>query len=131
MAFYQVSGNIVTPHAHNILLDTLECDGIIGTAIIIFFFVIIIRQLIASYKSNIPEFKASAVLCCSIITATLVHGITDMPIMGINTGLFFFLLLAFRPKSACGFDSGDQKKIINYTYFLRIFKVLKKGNLTQ
>lgn len=131
LAFYQVSGNIVTPHAHNILLDTLECDGIVGTLIILFFFAVIIKQLVAAYKSDIPWFKSGAVLCCSIIAATLVHGITDMPIMGINTGLLFFILLAFRPNTACSFEINPQQITVTNAYLLRFFKVLKKGYLTQ
>lgn len=98
LAMYQVSHNIVTPHAHNLLLDLLECTGIVGTAVIIFFFVIIIRQLSASFRLGDRNTKRCVAICWSIIAATLAHGITDMPVMGVHTGLFFFLILAMRPK---------------------------------
>jgi len=130
LAFYQVSGNIVTPHAHNILLDTLECDGIVGTLIILFYFGVIIKQLVAAFKSDIPWFRTGAVLCSSIIAATLVHGITDMPIMGVNTGLLFFILLAFRPNAACSFDIYPQTKPAIDAYVSRFIKVIKKGYVT-
>jgi Lipid A core - O-antigen ligase and related enzymes len=99
LAMYQVTGNFFTPHAHNIPLDLLECTGVAGTGIIVFFFIVIIRQLAASYKSGGGPERAGVALCWSVIAATLAHGVTDMPIMGVHTGLLFLLILAMRPKA--------------------------------
>lgn len=120
LALYQVSHNIVTPHAHNILLDFLECTGIVGTAVLIFFFVVIIRQLSSSFKLGDTQTKRCVALCWSIIAATIAHGVTDMPVMGIHTGLFFIIMLAMRPKlvtaagveinEAEGFSNSDETK---------------------
>ena len=100
LAMYQVTGNIVTPHAHNILLDLLECTGIVGTGIIIFFFIIIIRNLAAAYRTNADQNRAGVALCWSVIAATLAHGVTDIPIMGVQTGLLFLLIFSMRPKAS-------------------------------
>lgn len=97
LAFYQVSGNVITPHAHSIFIDLLECTGIVGTAIIIFAFILIIKKLVYSFKHGNEQMKFRVALFSGIVAATLIHGITDTPIMGIQTGLYFFIVLSFRP----------------------------------
>lgn len=111
LAYYQVTGNPVTPHAHNILLDLLECTGVVGTGIVIFFFVRIIRQFVDAYRRGGESTRACVALCAGIIAATLAHGVTDMPVMGVQTGLFFFLMLSLRPRLSA--DAAPAKAVIS------------------
>ncbi|MDP4109558.1 MAG: hypothetical protein Q8878_05960, partial [Bacillota bacterium] len=96
LAFYQESGTSL--HAHNLFIELLECTGIVGTSIFAFFFILILRELISARRHGGKRVKARSALLQSLIASTLAHGITDMPVTGLQTGLFFFLILALRPK---------------------------------
>jgi O-antigen ligase len=98
LAHYQLTGNKITPHAHNIYLDMLESTGIFGTSAIIFIFSFFARQLLQAYRQGDESVKARVALCGSAIAATMVHGITDAPIVGFQTGMMFALLLSMCPK---------------------------------
>ena len=96
LAYYQISGS--TAHAHNVLIDSLESTGIVGTAVFCVLVGSVIKELVNSWKSGNEQIRARVALCGGVIGATLIHGITDTPIMGFQTGLFFFLILSLRPK---------------------------------
>ena len=98
-AYAQISGSKVIPHAHNIFIECLESTGIVGTAIISVFFGSVIKDLAESWKSGDQKMKASVALCGGLIAATFVHGMTDAPIMGAQTGLLFILVLSLRPRA--------------------------------
>jgi len=98
LGFYQLShNNPYTPHAHNILFDLLQCTGIVGTSIFAYFLGTGIKQLHSSYKAGDDRLKARVALCSAVLAATLAHGVTDMPIMGVHTGLFFVFMISLRP----------------------------------
>lgn len=101
LAYLQVSHDLVTPHAHDIGLDVLECTGVFGAALVAAVFVPAVAECLRALKSG-PESRGAAALVFACLTATLVHGITDMPIMGIHTALLFFLVLALRPGKRLG-----------------------------
>lgn len=98
LAYFQVSKSYMTPHAHNVYIDLLESTGIIGTSIIVFFFGSVVRQLTIAFKLGNTDTKQKVALCAGVISSSLVHGLTDMPMMGVQTGLLLFLILAMRPK---------------------------------
>lgn len=98
LGFYQLShNNPYTPHAHNILFDFLQCTGIVGTSIFAYFLGTGIKQLHFSYKAGDDQIKARVALCSAVLAATLTHGVTDMPIMGVHTGLLFVFMISLRP----------------------------------
>lgn len=98
-SFSQISGSKTIPHAHNIFIECLESTGIVGTAILSIFFGSVIKDLVESWKSGDEQMKASVALCGGLIAATFVHGMTDAPIMGAQTGLLFVLVLSLRPRA--------------------------------
>lgn len=96
LAFYQVSGNIITPHAHNILIDILECFGIIGAAIILTYFINMIIDIKRNFKTDNFQIKAAIAFVSGLLCCTIVHGITDVPYVGIQTGALLFILMTAR-----------------------------------
>lgn|GEM_PF-1786573 len=98
LAYYQVSGSRITPHAHNLYLDLLESTGIVGTALVVAIFGKIVKGLLLACKYGNCKAKERAALCCAMIAATLVHGVADTPVVGFQTGMLFVLVLSMRPK---------------------------------
>lgn len=96
LAFYHVSHDPITPHAHSILFDTLECTGIGGLSLLIAYAAPSVAKIARTFKKMLPEQKACAGLVAGLVISTLIHGITDIPYMGVQTGLFFTMLLTFR-----------------------------------
>jgi O-antigen ligase len=96
LAFYQISGDFITPHAHNIFIDILECYGIIGAAIILFYFIKMIIDMKRNFKAGNFQIKAAIAFASGIMCCTLVHGITDVPYVGIQTGALLFILMTAR-----------------------------------
>jgi O-antigen ligase len=115
LAFFQVSGNRITPHAHNLYIDLLESFGITGTAVFLIFFFTVVKQLVIAFKYGGEKEKLHAALSSAVLVVTLVHGLVDTPIMGFQTGLFLTLLLALRPKVVF---SAAPKKAYNANYAL-------------
>ena len=97
-AYSQISGSEIQPHAHNIFIECLESTGIVGTSIAVLYIGSVLRDLAVSWKSGNEKIKARVALCAGLIAATFTHGITDAPIMGAQTGLFFILALSLRPR---------------------------------
>ncbi|MDR3644924.1 MAG: O-antigen ligase family protein [Clostridia bacterium] len=97
LAYYQVTGVFITPHAHNIPLDLLECTGIVGFLLIIVYLVLALTEIVRASRSGGDPARAACALCFGCLTVTMVHGITDMPLMGLQTGMLFFLVMALRP----------------------------------
>lgn len=95
MTYYHVyndyPGSFPTTHAHNIFLDPLLSYGIVGVFFLSIYVVCFVLTLIHCLKSR-PNEKIS-VLICAVIVAGLVHGITDLTLFWIQTGMLFLLLL--------------------------------------
>lgn len=101
LAYLQVTHNYVTPHAHNLLIDLLECSGAVGTALAIVCFVAVIIECVRMLRSG-GELRATGSLMLSCFAVTLAHGVTDMPVSGIETSLMFFVIMAMRPCKQLG-----------------------------
>ncbi|HIZ84293.1 MAG TPA: O-antigen ligase family protein [Firmicutes bacterium] len=80
-----------TLHAHSIYLDPLLNFGIVGTVLLLIYFVMYYRKIRLCIKENACPKIASVI--CALTLATLVHGITDITVLWIQTGLLFILLM--------------------------------------
>lgn len=84
-------GSYSTTHAHSIYLDPLLNFGLVGTALLLIYFVQYYRKILRCIKeSACPKI---AVLICALTMATLVHGTTDVTILWVQTGLLMILLM--------------------------------------
>lgn len=77
-------------HAHNIVLNLLLDYGIIGVSLIVTFFA---RLLGGVRRARGGRSEIGALLVSSMV-ATLVHGITDVPIYGTSAILVFILVMS-------------------------------------
>lgn len=84
-------GSYPTTHAHNIYLDPLLSYGIVGTLFLVLFALSYLRPLVRCLRSRSDE-KIS-VLLCAVIVAAAIHGITDLTLLWVQTGLLFMLIL--------------------------------------
>lgn len=87
MTIYAEYGGKYTQHAHNIVLDTILNYGLLGTAILM---VPISRYAATLNKMRrYPELRLRLALICSLISVVITHGITDVTIFWLQTGLLF------------------------------------------
>jgi hypothetical protein len=110
LAFYQVSGNFITPHAHDIYIDALECFGIIGATIILTYIIKMITDIKYKFKTDSFQTKAAIAFVSGIICCTLVHGFTDVPYDGIQTGALLFILMTARSAKS---DNDNLSEVID------------------
>lgn len=89
---YAQFGGYATYHCHNLLLDTLLNFGIVGTGLFAAFVVHQARQLYLRYKHYIC--REQCILTAAVSLAVLVHGLTDVTVFWIQTGMFFLLLFS-------------------------------------
>ena len=80
-----------TSHAHNIFLDPLLSYGIIGTAILCVYVVCTLMTLLKCLRLR-PDGRIT-VLICAVVAAAAVHGITDVTLLWVQTGLLFMLVI--------------------------------------
>ena len=85
-------GSFHTIHAHNLLLDMLLNYGFIGSAAIGFYVVTQIRVLVMRFKSSICN--NMNVLMAAAFISVLAHGVTDVTILWVQTGMLFMLLFS-------------------------------------
>ena len=93
LAYWKIShglGRADQPHAHNILLNAMDCYGIIGLILLAVF-------LVPAIINGIKKLKAGSRICIlvfAVAVAVAVHSITDDPALGMQTGIFTMILLA-------------------------------------
>lgn len=98
-----MSHGTVIAHAHNILLDSLINFGLVGTAIALLFLVPAVVKWVKRRRHN-----PAGAIAVAIFTAMLIHGITDVPVLGYQTGSLTMLLLAL---SGAVKSSGDDRRV--------------------
>lgn len=81
-----------TTHAHNFILEPLLSFGIIGTVLIVLFFIFFYKKVLIC-KNYQSKSKASC-LVIAVSIAALVHATTDMTLIWIQTALMFSLILS-------------------------------------
>ena len=79
-------------HAHNLLFDILLSSGIVGLSFYILYFFKNIKESFSLLKSTIG--KTILIFLFAFLTITILHGITDVPILGIQSGILFGILLS-------------------------------------
>ncbi|HEX2985758.1 MAG TPA: O-antigen ligase family protein [Caproiciproducens sp.] len=85
-------GGYKTYHCHNLLLDTLLNFGIVGLGAISIYMIAQIRLLVLRFKNNICS--NMNILVVAAFLAVLVHGLTDVTIFWIQTGMLFMLMFS-------------------------------------
>lgn len=85
-------GGYKTYHCHNLALDTLLNFGLVGMAAICVYIGSYIRLLVLRFRYRIC--RDMDVLAAAALTAVLVHGLTDVTIVWIQTGALFFLMIS-------------------------------------
>lgn len=85
-------GGYKTFHCHNLMLDMLLNFGLVGTAAIGVYVLMQLRMFVVRFRWRIC--RDMDVLAVAALVAVLVHGLTDVTILWIQTGAIFFLLLS-------------------------------------
>jgi len=85
-------GNLV-PHAHNILIDMLLNFGLVGTLMFACYFARYYYDLVKEWLSNNKN-SENLVLIFAVSVAALIHGMTDITLLWIQTLPLFLLILA-------------------------------------
>ncbi len=89
MIYTQFSG-YATHHAHNLFLDTILNYGLVGAGIIGFFAVTQVRVVLSRIRRGISS--STGVLMLVLAFITVVHGMTDVTVLWIQTGAMFLLV---------------------------------------
>ena len=89
--YHNYPGSYPTTHAHSLYLDPLLNFGLIGTALLLVYFVKYYKKVIFCLKEK--SCSKIAILICSVTLAALAHGTTDITILWIQTGLLMVLLM--------------------------------------
>ncbi len=85
-------GGYQTYHCHNLLLDTLLNFGFIGFGAIGFYVAMQLKLLALRFKSNLG--RDMNILVLAAVVAVFVHGLTDVTIFWIQTGMLFLLMFS-------------------------------------
>lgn len=87
----QVFGGPVQPHAHNLLLDPLLNYGLAGVALLAAYLkhnFKAINRLQTSRQENSIQ-----LMIYGLLTGVVIHGLTDITLFSLQTGLLFFMVL--------------------------------------
>jgi Lipid A core - O-antigen ligase and related enzymes len=101
--------NQVIPHSHSIYIDSLLNFGIIGTSLIVLYFSKIYHTVLRiCFKEKNPMITS---LILAVTAASLVHGITDITLLWVQTLPLFLLILA-----GVGAFEKDERKMKSSNY---------------
>ena len=87
-----VPGAYFTTHAHNIILEPFLSFGIIGTLLLLAFFALYYHKLLIC-KSFLRHSHINA-LILALTAAVMVHGLIDMTMLWIQTGLLYAVIMS-------------------------------------
>lgn len=83
--------NQVIPHAHSIYLDSLLNFGLVGTVLFIWYFASCFKKTVIKYVKE--KMSMITALIFAVTAAALVHGLTDITLLWVQTlPLFLFIL---------------------------------------
>lgn len=89
---YAFSNGYKTTHAHSLYLDPLLNFGIIGTTLLVLFVWHNIRPIWQMRKTR--RDRDRFVLGAAVMASVLVHGLFDITVLGLQTGLLLGMILA-------------------------------------
>jgi O-antigen ligase len=89
----KLAGGPAVNHAHSLFLDFILNYGFVGTALLVLYF----RENLKPLRSMVQDVqdRQKSCLTVAVITAMLIHGITDVTVLGMQTGLFLAVIMAF------------------------------------
>ena len=90
-SFFYLYGGKGQPHAHQIFLEFLSSYGLYGTAIYLIGTVRYFRERVALWFK--PEVQAEIGLVTAMIVTVLVHGLSDVAVMWLQTGYIFLFIV--------------------------------------
>ena len=106
-------GSYSAHHAHNLILELLLNFGIIGTLVLLFYFIINIKKIIHLHRQN--KCHTRYALTISVIVSVILHGFLDITMLWPQTGLLLMYIV--------GFSTEYDKK--------HIFSTSRRHNLIQ
>lgn len=89
---YKMFDGYQTFHSHNLLLDTLLNYGIVGAGVMGLYLFVQCKVLLLRFHNRICT--DMNILLTAAFTAVLVHGMTDVTIFWIQTGMLFLILFS-------------------------------------
>jgi O-antigen ligase len=99
-AFHDASGRLTPQQAHNDYLELLASGGVIGTILVIWFAVIVIRRIRENLKSE-NRFRRSACFGATVgIAGVAVHSLVDFGLHTIVNALVFTTLIVIATSNA-------------------------------
>ena len=87
--YAQFSG-YATHHAHNLVIDIILNYGIVGASMIAFYAFYQLRTLLSRIRHGISS--SAGVLLAVLAFMTFIHGMTDVTILWLQTGMFFLVV---------------------------------------
>lgn len=93
LSYFHYSGRVSAAHAHNLIIDIAVNFGMIGSALLIIYIVLFLINIIGELKHS--QNKRIPALILGILTIAFIHGITDVPVLGFQTGMLFLLLISY------------------------------------
>lgn len=99
---YQLYDGYKTYHAHSLYLDPLLSYGIVGVGVMLSYVILLFRRIYLNIKQSFNREVMAVVL--AVIFAVCVHGITDITILWVQTGMLLFLVLSgifIKPENKC------------------------------
>ena len=90
-SFFYLYGGKGQPHAHQLFLEFLSSYGLYGTAIYLIGTVRYFRERVALWFK--PEVQAEIGLVTAMIVTVLVHGLSDVAVMWLQTGYIFLFIV--------------------------------------
>lgn len=91
----RIFGGYKTYHAHSLYLEPILSYGIVGTGLLISYFVVLIKQMKTNVYIAMSQSKSRVKsLILAIMVSVCVHGITDIPLIWIQTGAFLAFIMS-------------------------------------
>ena len=87
-----IPGGAANDHSHSLYLEPLLNYGIVGTAALLSYFALQYRSLWHSMREKQESYLTAVLL--GLTVSTLVHGISDVTVAWVQTGMLFLFLLS-------------------------------------
>lgn len=85
---YSIYGWHKAPHAHNIYIDAISSYGIIGSILLVGYYVYLVKEMM-----QVRKHRALSGMMVSFVLIYMVHGLLDCTFNSIWTGMLFFIIL--------------------------------------